>query len=72
MNQDVQFLKRCYDYPTWKAWASVIWNRITFPVVRFVCRIMGHRIHGEATSPESGGESLHCIRCGWSLNVWHN
>lgn len=71
MNHDVEFLKQCYGYPTWKAWASVLWNRISFPVVRFVCKRFGHSIKSETHSPESGGESLWCGRCGWSMNVWH-
>jgi hypothetical protein len=50
--------------------ASTNAPRPTDNQLRLICKAVGHRIAVDSSiGPDSGSETLYCLRCGWSHDI---
>ena len=48
----------------------VLQQVVPVPPAFFVCSLVGHTLHEELLSAESGHSELCCTRCGHSTDIW--
>lgn len=72
---DHMFYLHCENLEEW-IWSVRIKSLLTLLGRLYIiatCRMFDHNLQTDCRGLEdSGGEDLYCVRCGWSVRVWHN